>query len=131
MLIVFNASALSDQAQQGFWGCADAGDKPMARGLARPLAGCRHGGHLHDPGAAVPVVLDVLRSFLGGQFLGGSASVAFLEIHCRERDVAFSLELSTDLAIQRLLVGFDGQEHVGPLLQAPSKNACVVCSASA
>jgi hypothetical protein len=31
-------------------------------------------------------------------------------IRCHERDVALSLELSTDLAIQRLLVGFHGQE---------------------
>ena len=38
---------------------------------------------------------------------------------------------AADLAVEGLLVGFDGQEHVGPLLQAPSKNACVVCRASA
>ena len=55
----------------------------------------------------------------------------FLVIRCRERDVALSLELGADLPVEGLLVGFDGQEDVGPLLQAPSKNACVVCSASA
>ena len=55
----------------------------------------------------------------------------FLVIGCRERDVALALELGADLPIGGLLVGFDGQEDVGPLLQAPSKNACVVCSASA
>ena len=55
----------------------------------------------------------------------------FLVIRCRERDVALALELGADLPIEGLLVGFDGQEDVGPLLQAPSKNACVVCSASA
>ena len=55
----------------------------------------------------------------------------FLVIGCRERDVALALELGADLPIEGLLVGFDGQDDVGPLLQAPSKNACVVCSASA
>ena len=55
----------------------------------------------------------------------------FLLIRCRVRDVPFSLELGADLAVEGLLVGFDGQDNVGPLLQAPSKNACVVCSASA
>ena len=39
--------------------------------------------------------------------------------------VAFSLELGADLTMQHLLVGFDGQEHVGPLIQAPLKNGRV------
>ena len=39
--------------------------------------------------------------------------------------------LAPDLPVQSLLIGFDGQQEVGPLLQAPAKNACVVCSASA
>ncbi len=50
---------------------------------------------------------------------------------CRESDLALSLELAADLPVQGLLVGFNGQQEVGPLLQAPAKNACVVCSASA
>lgn len=57
--------------------------------------------------------------------------MAFLVIACSEWDVAFSLELGADLPVERLLVGFDGQEHVGPLLQAPLKNGRVVCRASA
>lgn len=36
-----------------------------------------------------------------------------------------------ELICDCLLVGFDGQEHVGPLLQAPLKNGRVVCRASA
>ena len=103
----------------------------MARGLALPLAGFRGGDHLHDPGAAGPVGLDVLRSLFGAELPGGVAAVPFFVIGCRERDVALALELGADLPIEGLLVGFDGQEDVGPLLQAPSKNACVVCSASA
>lgn len=49
--------------------------------------------------------------------------------------MTLSLELGTDLAGEGLLVGIDGQEHVGPLAAdevfsvgvAPSKNGCVVC----
>jgi hypothetical protein len=48
--------------------------------------------------------------------------MAFLVIRCGERDLALSLELAVDLAVQRLLVAFDGQEHVGPLGEAPVKN---------
>ena len=103
----------------------------MARGLALSLAGLRGGDHLHDPGAAGPVGLDVLRRFFGAELPGGVATMPFLVIGCRERDVTLSLELGADLAVEGLLVGFHGQDNVGPLLQAPSKNACVVCSASA
>jgi hypothetical protein len=35
--LVFNAPALPDQAQQGFWSGADADDEPVARGLAASL----------------------------------------------------------------------------------------------
>lgn len=102
----------------------------MAHGLALSLAGLRGGDHLHDPGAAGPVGLDVLRSLFGAELPGGVATMPFLMIRCRERDMALSLELGTDLPVEGLLVGFDGAEDVGPLLQAPSKNACVVCSAT-
>ena len=37
---------------------------------------------------------------------------------CGERDVPLSLELALDLAVEGLLVRFDGQEHVGPLLSS-------------
>ena len=65
--------------------------------------------------------------------------MALLVIACHERDLALSLKLATDLAVQGLLVGLDGQEHVGPLGVdavfsagvAPAKNDWVVWSASA
>ena len=49
--------------------------------------------------------------------------MADLVIRCCERDVALALKLSNDLAMQRLLVAFDGQEDVGPLLLELAKNA--------
>jgi glycerol-3-phosphate dehydrogenase len=51
------------------------------------------------------------------------ASVADLVIRCNERNITLALELSADLAMQRLLVGFDAQEEVGPLLLELAKNA--------
>jgi hypothetical protein len=57
--------------------------------------------------------------------------MALLVIRCSERDVTLSLELAADLAIEGLLVGFHGQEHVGPKGEAPAKNDCDVWSASA
>jgi len=128
--LIFNAPALPDQAQQGFWGCADAGDEQVPDG-AGALAGRRGGHHLHDPGTAGPVGLDVLRSLFGTEVPGGVAAVTFLMIRCRKRDVPLSLELGADLAVEGLLVRFDRQEHVGPLLQAPLKNGRVVCRTSA
>jgi hypothetical protein len=52
-------------------------------------------------------------------------------IRCHERDVPLAFELAGNLAAQGPLIVFDGQTDVGPLGEAPSKNACVVCSASA
>ncbi len=46
-------------------------------------------------------------------------------IGCSERNLALPLELATELAVEGLLVGLDGQEHVGPLGEAPSKYAWV------
>ena len=87
--------------------------------------------YLHDPAAAGPVRLDVLRGLPGSQGPGGVAPMPFLVIRCGERDLALSLELAADLPMQGLLVPLDGQEEVGPLGEAPVKNAWVVCSASA
>ena len=50
---------------------------------------------------------------------------------CGERDVTLALELALDLPVQGFLVTFYRQEHVVPLGEAPAKNACVVCRASA
>jgi hypothetical protein len=57
--------------------------------------------------------------------------VLLVLIRCSERDLALSLELAADLTVESLLVGFDGQDDVGPLLQAPLKNGRLVCRASA
>ena len=101
-------------------------------GSLGPLALADHDGdHLHDPAAARPVRLDVLRGLPGSQDPGGVATMLVLVIRCGERDLALSLELAADLAMEGALVPFDGQEEVGPLGEAPVKNAWVVCSASA
>jgi hypothetical protein len=47
--------------------------------------------------------------------------VALLESACSEEDPALSLELVADLPVKDLLVGFDGQEELERLLQAPSR----------
>jgi hypothetical protein len=51
--------------------------------------------------------------------------MADLVIACHERYVALSLKLAEDLAMQRLLVGFHGQEEVGPLLLEELKTGAV------
>ncbi len=103
----------------------------MSPHAALAFAGERVGDHLHDPGAAGPVGLDVLWCFPRPKFPGGVAPVALLVIRCSERDVTLSLELAANLAVEGFLVALDGQEYVGPLGEAPSKNDCVVWSASA
>ena len=62
---------------------------------------------------------------------GDGAAVAELVIHCHEGDLALSLEMAADLAVQRLLFGLDRQQEVGPLLLKLPKNGCWVCRASA
>ncbi len=90
-------------------------------------AGC----DFHDPAGADPGLADVLCSLLGAQRPGDSAAVTNLAIRCHERDSALALELAADLTVQRLLVGFHGQEEVGPLLLELPKNGRCVWSASA
>lgn len=90
----------------------------------------RRGVQLHDPGAARPGLFDVIGCFLGSEHPAGVTPVTFLLSHCGERDLALSLELAGDLSAERRLVGFDGQCNVGALLEAPAKNACVVCRTS-
>ena len=97
------------------------------------------GRHLHDPAGADPGLADVLRRLFGTQRPGDVATVADLVIRCHERDLALSLELAADLAVQRLLVGLllrrshrlDRQKEVGPLLLELPKNGRWVWSASA
>ena len=68
----------------------------------------------------------MLWRLFGLEFPACLASVPLLDIRWCERDLALSLELAADLAVQAPLVGFNGQQEGGPLLQAPAKNACVV-----
>ena len=88
---------------------------------AGSVAGSGGGDQLHDPGTARPVGLDVLGCLLGPEVPTGFSSVALLESRCGERDPALSLALVVDLPAEDLLVRFDGQQQVGPLLQAPSR----------
>ena len=124
---VLHAPALSDQSQQGIWAGPQAGVAPRGalvqphrgvrlfnppRGaLVQPTkmapdaaltAAPRHGvaDHLHDPGTAGLVRLDVLGRLFGMQFPDSVSPVLLLMIRCRERAPAFSLELATDLAVE-------------------------------
>jgi len=67
--------------------------------------------------AASPGLTDVLRGRTGAQTPGDVPAMADLVIRCQKRDLAFSLELAADLAIQSCLVGLASQEEVG--LRAP------------
>jgi len=87
--------------------------------------------HLGDPAGAMPVRLDVLRSFFRPQRPADITAMADLVIGCHERDLALSKQLIGDLPVELLLVGLDRQQEVGPLLLELSKNACCVWSASA
>jgi len=98
---------------------------------ALAVALCGRGDQLHDPGAAGPGVLDVIRGFLGPELPACVTAVLLLLIRCSERDLALSLELAADLAVEPWLVGLDGQDDVGALLEAPLKNGRLVCRASA
>ena len=126
----FNAPAVAHQLQQCIWGGAQAGEEQMGglKGLAIPAAG---GRDFHDPAGADPGLPDVLRRLFGPQGPSDDATVADLVIRRFERDLALSLKLAADLAVQRLLVGLDRQEEVGPLLLELPKNGRWVWSASA
>jgi hypothetical protein len=126
----FNAPAVSHQLQQRFWRGAQAGEDQVLRlkGLAVAAAA---GRHLHDPAGADPGLGDVRRCLFGTQGPGDDAAVADLVIRCNVRDLALSLKLAADLTVQRLLVGFNRQEEVGPLLLELPKNGRWVWSASA
>ena len=131
--------AVSHQLQQGFWGGAQAGVAPRgAPGEPLEVGGLKWldittagGHHLHDPAGADPGRTNVLRCLFRPQYPGDVAAMADLLIRCDKRDVTLSLELALDLAVQGLLVGFDGQEEVGPLLLELPKNGRWVCKASA
>jgi len=125
-----NAPAVPHQLQQGFWGGAKAAKKQVG-GLKRSTASGAGSAHLHDPAGANPALANVLRCLLGPQRPGDVAPMADFVIRCHKRDRAFSLTLAGKLAVQGALVGFHGQEEVGPLLLDELKNGRWVCSASA
>jgi hypothetical protein len=57
--------------------------------------------------------------------------MADLVIRCQKRDLAFSLELAADLAMQSCLVGLASQEEVGSVLLVLPKNQRRVWSETA
>ena len=117
--------ALSHQPEQRFCGRAQTGDEPV-RGLEQLAITDPGSDHIGDPAGALPVGLDVLRSFLRPQRPADVTAMADLVISCHERDLALSKQLFGDLPVKRLLVGLDHQEEVGPLLRELPKNACCV-----
>lgn len=82
----FNAPALPDQAQQGFWGGAQAGKEQMPR-FERLDATAAADDHFNDPGRPWPVRLDVLRCLFGPQHPGDLTAVTDLVMRCGERDL--------------------------------------------
>jgi hypothetical protein len=92
---------------------------------------CRRSRRLHDPTGAAPGLANVLGHLFSPQHPDDLAAVVDLVSHCHERDLALSLELASDLAMQDGLVCLDSQQDVGPLLLELSKNGRWVCRASA
>lgn len=50
--------------------------------------------------------------------------MANLVIGCHEMDHALSKQLICDLPVERLVVGLNPQEEIGPLLDELPKNTC-------
>ena len=125
-----NAPAVAHQLQQCFWRGAQARQKQVG-GLKRPAATSASGRDFHDPAGADPGLADVLWSLFGAQRPGDVAAVANLVNVRHERYVPLSLELTSDLTMQRLLVAFHGQQEVGSLLLELPKKGRWVWSASA
>lgn len=126
----FNAPAVEHQLQQRFWGGSQAGEKQMG-GLVDLAVANADGDHFHEPAGAAPGLTDVLRRLLGAEHPGDGTTMTLLENTYFNRDVAFPLELASNLAMQGLLVPLYGQEEVGPLLLELLKNGFWVWSASA
>ena len=134
----FNAPAVPHQLKQDFLG-AQAGVAPRGSpgealqvgGLERLAVMAAGGVQLNDPAGADPGFCDVLRCLFGPQLPGDVTAMAFLVIPCLERDLALSLKLTADLAVEGFLVGYHCQEEVGSLLLEQLKNGRCVCRASA
>ena len=116
-----NAPAIPYQPEQGFWRGAQACQKHVdgAKGLAVTETA---GRDYHDPAGADPGLTDVLRHLLGPPRRGNVTAIANLLAPCHKRDLALSLELRSDLAMQRLLIRLHRQEDVAPLLLELPKN---------
>ena len=125
-----NAPPVSRQLQQGFRACAEAGEKEVFGDERLAVAGSC-GGDLNDPTCADPGLTDVLRCLFRSQRPGDVTAMPDLLNCCQKRDLATALELALDLTMQGPLVGFHGQEEVGPLLLELLKNGFWVCRASA
>ena len=89
------------------------------------------GDDLNEPACADPLLADVLWRLFRSQCPGDVSAMADLVIHCQKRDLAVSLKLTLDLAMQCSLVGLGRQEEVGALLLELLKNGFWVCRASA
>jgi hypothetical protein len=126
----FDAPALPDQSQQGFWGGAQAGEEQVP-GAERFAITSAAGQQLNDPGTAWPIRFDVLRCLFGPQRPGDLAAMANLVMRYSKRDLALPLELGVDLPDEGFLVGLGAQQEVGPLLRELPKNALCVWRASA
>jgi len=114
-----NAPTVAHQSQQCIWGGAQVCEELVGRPKWLAITAAI-GGHLHDPAGANPRLANMF--LFRTQYPGYVATVADFLTRCHKRDLAFSLELAMDLATQRPLVGFEGQEEVGPLLQELPKN---------
>lgn len=117
----FIAPAVSNQLLECLRGgaLADEHHVSLLKGVPVATAG---GRDFHDPTTAAPGQADVLRGLFGPQPPGDVAPVADLMIGCHEEDLALSLELAADLALEDLLVGFHRQEEVVPLFLVLPKN---------
>ena len=134
-----NAPADPHQLQQRIWRGSHHGEQASEKqigglkGLAVAPAG---GRHLHNPAGAGQGLKDVLRRLFGKQRPVDIAAIADLVILCKERDLALSLELAADLAVETLLVALllrrslrlQGNEEFRHLLLELPKNGLRVCT---
>ena len=58
------------------------------------------GSHLHDSAVAASYLADVFWSLFCPQCPGDDTAMAFLLIHCHERDVPLPLKLTVDLTME-------------------------------
>ena len=101
-----DAPADSHQLQQCFWGGPDARKEEMA-GIEWCSVALTRGDDQDDSARADPLLADVLWRLYCSQRLGDVSAMAELVIRFQKMDLACSLELPCDLAMQGPLVGFD------------------------